>query len=292
MRLAILYGIVVAVIWGAQPVVSKFGYRASMTAEDLTFLRYAASGFVMLPFMMMRKDASTAFGLGWGRAAVLTLLAGPLYSLVLIGGLAWAPASHGALIYPAMTPVFSLILARVVLGRSEPVSVMGLSLLVAGVVAIGLANAGARGAAAPDQSWRGDALFVVAALMWAFYIVLIRKWNADPLVVVGIVQVGGLVYLPLYLAAKGLSVFQLETREVALQAVYHGIVVSILAVTLFNLSIRQLGARASMFTALVPLFGVALSVSLLNESASLQVIAGTAAIVAGLAWSLASRGPG
>ena len=87
------YGLAVALIWGAQPVVATFGYRASMTALDLTLLRFAASGLLMLPFFI-KRGAWNACGVGWPRAIVLALLAGPVYNLVLIGGLQWAPASH------------------------------------------------------------------------------------------------------------------------------------------------------------------------------------------------------
>jgi drug/metabolite transporter (DMT)-like permease len=288
MRLAIVYGIVVALIWAGQPVVSKLGYRVSLTAVDQTFLRYAVSGLLILPFVL-RRGVGDAFGLGWRRAFLLMLTAGPLYSLVLIGGLNWAPASHSALIYPALTPVFSLLLVKAVTGRAERYSIAGLLLLVVGVVLIGASNVIHHPGVQAASTWRGDLLFVLAALMWALYILFIRKWQAKPLVAVGIVQMSAVFYVLPYLLWKGLTVFQAEPAQIALQAVYHGIVVSIGAVTLFNLAIRDLGARASMFTALVPLFGVVLSVTLLGEPATLPIVLGTAAIVAGLVWSLATK---
>src|SRR5450631_1693626 len=76
------YGFAVALIWGAQPVIAMFGYRASMTAPGLTLLRFAASGLLMLPFFI-KRGVGNACGIAWPRAIALALLAGPLYNLVL-----------------------------------------------------------------------------------------------------------------------------------------------------------------------------------------------------------------
>jgi drug/metabolite transporter (DMT)-like permease len=144
-----LYGLAVALIWGAQPVVATFGYRAGLTAFDLTMLRFGASGLLMLPFVL-RRGLWDACGVGWRRAIVLTVLAGPAYNLVLIGGLHWAPASHSSLIFPACTPVFTALLARLLLKDRERIPVLGLTLLVCGVIAVKLGALLQPGAATPD----------------------------------------------------------------------------------------------------------------------------------------------
>ena len=285
MPIAVVYGVLAAMIWGGQPVVSKLGYRATMTADDLTFLRYVVSGTLMLPFVM-KRGIWNACGLGWRRAGILMLIAGPVYSLVLIGGLTWAPASHGALIYPALTPIFTALFAQYALAQTERPSRLGMALLVAGVIAIGVENAIHASAGSSVDVWKGDLLFVAAAILWALYIGLMRKWQTDPYVVMSIVQVSGLVYVPIYLAFHGLDVFAVPSDDVILQCVYQGIIVSILSVTLFNLAVRELGATASMFTALAPLIGVGLSVWVLGESASVWIGMGTIVIVTGLTLSL------
>lgn len=288
MRLAVLYGVLAALIWAGQPVVSKFGYHAGITAVDQTFLRYTTSGLLLLPFII-RRCGRNAFGLGWRRAAVLMLAAGPLYSLILIGGLAWAPASHSALIYPALTPVFGALLMKRLAGRSEHIPLPGLVLLVGGVVIIGLANMLRHDAQPIPHAWRGDLLFVLAALVWAVYLLLVRRWKADPFAAVGIVQMSAALYVLPYLAWKGFHIFHADWGQLTLQALYLGVGVSIGAVTLINLAVRELGAKASMFTALVPPFGVGLAVGLLGESATLPLLLGTSCIAAGLAWSLIAK---
>jgi drug/metabolite transporter (DMT)-like permease len=278
-----LYGLAVALIWGAQPVVATFGYRAGLTAFDLTMLRFGASGLLMLPFVL-KRGLWDACGVGWKRAIVLTLLAGPTYNLVLIGGLHWAPASHSSLIFPACTPVFTALLARLVLKDRERIQVVGLSLLVCGVIAVKLGALLQPGAATPD-AWRGDLLFVTAAVMWSTYTILMRRWSTNPLAVVSMIQVIGLLYLPIYFVFEGLAVLRVSAGAIALQTLYLGVISSIVSVLLFNLAVRDMGPKASMFTALMPVVGVGSAALLLGEPLTVGVVAGTVLIAAGLVFS-------
>jgi drug/metabolite transporter (DMT)-like permease len=283
MSMGVLYGLAVALIWGAQPVVATFGYRAGLNAFDLTMLRFGASGLIMLPFVL-KRGMWDACGVGWRRIIILTLLAGPTYNLVLIGGLHWAPASHSSLIFPACTPVFTALLARFVLKGKERIPVLGLALLVAGVIVVKLGALLQPGVVVADV-WRGDLLFIAAAVMWSTYTILMRRWNTNPLSVVAMIQVIGLAYLPVYFLFQGAAVLQVSFGAIALQTLYLGVVSSIVSVLLFNLAVRDMGPKASMFTALMPVVGVGTAVWLLDERLTLGVIGGTVLIAAGLFFS-------
>ncbi len=283
-----LYGLAVALVWGAQPVVASFGYQAGMTALDLTMLRFGVSGLLMLP-LFIRRGIWNACGVGWKHAIVFVLLAGPLYNMVLIGGLQWAPATHSSLIYPAFTPIFTALVARLLLDGQQRIPLLGLALLVAGVLTVKLGAILHPVAGVNPEAWRGDMLFVVAALMWSLYTVLMRRWDTEPLAVVAVVQVGGLVALPFYFLFEGLSVFRLDTTAVAIQALYMGIVVSVVSVLFFNLAVRLLGPKAAMFTALMPVVGVGLAVLLLGEPLTVSLVLGTVLIVGGLFIALKKK---
>jgi len=157
---------------------------------------------------------------------------------------------------------------------------------LAGVLAIKLGAVLHPDSGPGGEAWKGDLLFALAALMWTLYTVLTRRWNTPPLAVVAVVQVGGLLYVPFYFLAEGTGFLRAAPLAIATQAVYLGIVVSVVSVFLFNLAVRQLGARASMFTALMPVVGVSLAVLLLGEPASPSLALGTVLIVGGLFLSL------
>jgi len=239
----------------------------------------------MLP-LFLRSGVRDAGGFGWPRALVLILLAGPIYNMVLIGGLTWAPATHSSLIYPAFTPLFTALLAKLMLDRRENLPLAGLAMLIGGVLTIKLDGFLHPATSTYPHAWRGDLLFMTAALMWSFYTVLMRRWNTKPLAVVSVVQVGGLFYVPLYFAVQGFAVFRLDITAIAIQSLYQGVLVSVISILLFNLAVRQIGAKASMFTAVMPVVGVSLAVVLLNEPVSASLVAGTLLIVAGLFVSM------
>lgn len=283
--MGLVYGLLVALIWGAQPVVASFGYRASLDIFDLTVLRFAVSGIVMLPFFI-KAGAWNAAGIGWPKALILLLLAGPLYNMVLVGGLHWAPASHSSLIYPAFTPLFTSLLAKMMLDKRDGIPMLGLCLLLLGVVIVKAGSILQPQSTVYAQAWRGDLLFMLAALMWSLYTVLMRRWNTNPLSVVSVIQVGGLLYVPVYFFFAGTALFQLDAGAIAVQAVYQGLLVSVVSVLLFNLAVKQLGAKASMFTALMPIVGVSLAIIVLGETLTLSLLLGAVLISGGLFFSL------
>lgn len=287
--MSLLYGLLVAMIWGAQPVVATFGYRASLDIFDLTLVRFTLSGLVMLPFFI-RRGVGHASNMGWSRALVLLLLAGPLYNMVLVGGLHWAPASHSSLIYPAFTPLFTFMLAKLMLDKRDAIPLLGLGLLVAGVLVVKIGSVLQPQSTGYAQAWRGDLLFMLAALMWALYTVLMRRWNTDPLSLVSVIQVGGLLYVPFYFIFAGKALFRLDTAAIAVQAVYQGLLVSVVSTLLFNLAVRQIGAKASMFTALMPIVGVSLAIGVLGEPLSVSLLAGAILVSGGLYLSLRPAG--
>lgn len=285
MSASILQGVLVALIWGAQPVVSRYGYQLGLTAEDATLVRYLASGLLMLPYAF-RRGLGNACGIGWPRALCLFMLSGPLFSLILIGGVSYAPASHGALIHPGLTPLFGALISRFVLKRPERFSLAGMALLLSGIALIGFDGLHGQAAPGTDGAWRGDLLFVLSAFMWAWYMVLNKHWNTRPLDVVALVQVLSLSYVAPYLMLHGMQAFAHPASALALQAFFHGVLVSVLSVAIFNGVVARLGVKALMLGALSPLFGLTISALVLGEALRPALLAGAAAIVAGLAWSL------
>ncbi|MFS2115365.1 DMT family transporter [Herbaspirillum frisingense] len=280
----ILSGILVALIWGIQPVISRYGYQQGLTPYDATLVRYLTSGLLMLPYAW-RRGLIGACGVGWRRGLVLFLLSGPLFSLVLVGGVNYAPASHGALIHPALTPLFGMAISRFVFRQHERISPWGVLLLLAGLVLVGLNGILASGLT-PAGAWRGDLMFVLSALMWAWYLVLNRNWQVAPLDAVALTQVLSLACTLVALPWLGETTFSKPLPALALQSAYHGLLVSILSVALFNWVVARLGVRALMLNALSPLFGVAASAWVLQEPLSVSMMVGAVAIVAGLGMAL------
>lgn len=286
----LLSGILVALIWGVQPVISRYGFQQGLTPLDATLMRFLTSGVLILPFAW-RRGLRGACGVGWKRGLVLFLLSGPLFSLVLVAGVNYAPASHGALIHPALTPLFGMAISRYALGQRERISLWGVALLLAGLVLVALNGILASGGLAPDGAWRGDLLFVLSALMWSSYLMLNRAWKIAPLDAVALTQVLSLACMLLALPWLGTQTFSKPASALLLQSAYHGVLVSIVSVALFNWVVARLGVKALMLNALSPLFGVLASAWILGETLSVSMMIGAVAIVAGLGVTMTKTRP-
>jgi drug/metabolite transporter (DMT)-like permease len=285
--LAVVAGLAAMLLYAGQFVLSRWTIQRTLSFWDLAALRFGAAGLLLLP-VVLRHGLAGAAGVGWRRSLVLTLTAGGPYTLILFAGLSLAPAGHGAVIIPGATPVVSTALVWLWFGeRPWPARVTGLGLVVAGLVLVGWP--GLTGTAG-GRTWLGDLLFVVAGVLWGVFTVLARRWQVDPLRAAAMVWTLALAYLPIYALTIDSRLLTAPPGEVVFQAVYQGLGVAVLALTLYAWSIRVLGAAlASLFMPLVPVLGMLLAVPVLGEVPAPIQLAGVLAVSVGMA--LAAVGP-
>jgi drug/metabolite transporter (DMT)-like permease len=280
--LAVVAGVIAALIYGGQFVVTRWSMQRTLSSWDLAALRFGVAGILMLPIVVRHGTA----GIGWKRSLALAITAGAPYTLIMQAGLVVAPAAHGAVIVPGATPVVSAVLLWLWLGeRPWPAKIAGLVLIVIGLVLVGWP---ALTGGADDAVWVGDLLFVAAAVLWGLFAGLTRRWNVDPIRGTAVVWVMSLAYLPFYFALSGSSLLQAPRGEVVFQAVYQGIGVAIIALVLFSRAIGVLGvSSASLFMPLVPVFGVLLGVPVLGEVPAPIQLLGMAGVTVGIALAAA-----
>ena len=107
----IALGLVAAAIWGSCLAMAKAGVSAGLAPGDIAFIRYGVAGLVMLPWLVA-KGLRTCGGVGWARALILSVLVGPLFILIGVGGYRFAPLAHGAVMQPAALTILSIVLAE------------------------------------------------------------------------------------------------------------------------------------------------------------------------------------
>lgn len=192
----VIFGSLCALIWGIQAVVSRQSVHDGLSAVDVTLLRVGVAGLALLPLALKRARFPVG-PLGWRRALVLTALAGTPYSLVLVGGAAFAPAMHSAVIGPGFIPVIAALLGFLVIGeRAGPARIIGLILIVAGIAVFSWEAV--TGAPSREGAWRGDLLFVATAVMWASFGVLSKRWSVGAIDGTVTICVLSLLTLPLW----------------------------------------------------------------------------------------------
>ena len=90
LTVGLAWGLLAAAIWASYTVLARLAVKAGLSPGDLTLLRFLPGGLIMAP-LLWRWGFRDLGGIGWRRGLVLTLLAGPVFSLLLMSGFTLAP---------------------------------------------------------------------------------------------------------------------------------------------------------------------------------------------------------
>lgn len=241
-------------------VISSYSVRGTLTAYDITALRFGAAGLVMLP-ILIRKGLRVGPWGRWGGLWLAALMGAP-YNTVAILGMKYAPTSHAAgIINTTMLVLTTLAGILLLKERTSRLRLLGIAISIAG---IGFLLSATAGGADMDL---GHLLFLIGGAMWAGYAVSLKRWGADPLHVAALVcSLSGMIYLPIYLMFLPSQLSWDHWHEAAFQAVYQGIINSVFALICFNQGIKLLGAStASAFLPLIPVLATLLAIPVMGE---------------------------
>lgn len=241
-------------------VLSSYGVRGTLTAYDLTALRFGTAGLLLLPIAIKRGLRIGPHGI-WG-AVLLALMMGAVYNTLCVIGFKYAPTSHGSIIQTTvllLTTIGGVWLLREKLSKLQRV---GVALSVVGIGCLLMADQ-----ASMPNMWMGNALFLLGGVMWSAYALALREWQADPLQVTAAVAViSAAMFLPAYFLFLPSNINAGNLDEAVFQAIYQGIINSILAALCYNRAVQLLGAgNSSAFLPLIPILAALMAMPLLGE---------------------------
>lgn len=205
-----------------------------------------------------------------------------MYNVLFLYGLRLAPASDGAIIVPGLAPVFTALLAWIVL--RERVGAWAVAGFITAFVGLYLVMnpSGARSA----DRFLGDLLFVLGALCWGIYSVAGKTATArfTPVTATLYATVAGtLMLLPFAIAERGWDALASAPLVSWAGVLYLGTFGTVFAFVLFYEGLKRIGAgRASAFAFLVPVIGVVTSVLLLDEKLTGITVLGGVLVLMGL----------
>lgn len=281
------------IFWGGTPVAGKLVLR-DLPPLTVGVLRYGLATLLLLgvfwrqlpdPRSLRAQDLWILLWVG----VLGTFLNHILFFLALL----FAPASHGAIIPPTTSPIWTVLLAAR-LGRERVTAgqIGGMLLCLVGVVLVVRPERLATSAGASVLV--GDLLFLLGGVAWGVYSYLskvaMQRLSAVTTLTFGM-SVGTVFLAPAALVEWPWSALGAAGATAWGALGFLTLAGTVLSFLWWNVAIRRVGAgRTAVFSNLVPLFGVLLSWLVLGERLTVvQLVGGLLAVVGVLVCQGPSR---
>jgi drug/metabolite transporter (DMT)-like permease len=207
-----------AVLGGAWQVATRLATTTTIVPADLALLRYGIPAAVLLPLVL--RVGLLPRHVARRHLALMVLGAGLPFGLVAMSGTRFAPSAHMGVLMAGASPLFAAALAWL-LWRERPDRSRraGFVLMLLGVALLGSKSS----TAAEAQAWIGDALFLLAAGMWAGFTLSFRRAGLTPWQGAALVNVwSALLLLPWLVWRGALGLIDAPAHDILLQALWQG----------------------------------------------------------------------
>ena len=270
---------VAVVIWAAYPVATRAGVTGSFAPQELVTLRFGVGALLFLPYLLLQFR--TIGRKAWLQGVPLMVFQGAGMGALVIWGLQLAPANHQAALGPGVNLAWVALLGFLVFARKPSARlVVGALLCASGVLLIAWWSVSERNASV----LAGDAMFLAASALGAFYVLQLRSWGVGAIQGAAIVTVySAMVVVPWYFWSSPEPLWRVAPLELLWQILWQGVLIGCVAFIALNHAISKLGAeRSSAMVALVPVLSASLALVFLGEVPSPAEIAAFLAISAGV----------
>lgn len=279
-KIALLYPFIAIVLWAGNVIVSRLSAH-TIGPQAITFYRLLVAVLLMSPFVA---------GTAWRNRRAIWPHLGPLailgfLAMCLFQSLSYLAAetttATNMAVFTALTPLLTVALSATLLGErpslgmicGAPLSFAGLIYLVSGGDLSSLLRNGVH---------VGDALMLLAAIVYALYGVLLKRWNL-PVTGWQSTYMQALcalaVMFPAFLATP-VPLRQLNAETLPL-IVYAGALASVVLPFLWIRGVTELGPnRCAIFMNLLPVLTAAAAVVTLGEPVkAFQIVGGGLALL-------------
>jgi len=275
------------IIWGTTFISTKLLIKNGLTAEDILFYRFSIAYICIWTisprkiFARTIKDELLLVATG--------LCGGSLYFIAENRALGITLASNVSLIV-CTASIFTAILSHLFIKGEK----LRKNLIYGSFIALaGVAFVVFNGSFILKINPIGDLLTITAAIMWAFYSIILKKLDSkySTLFITRKVFFYGIVTLsPIFIISPLNTDKEILLRPIVLgNFIFLGIVASMLCYILWNMSIKHLGAvRTTNYVYVVPLVTLITSSIIINEPITFFAITGALLILSGV--YIAERG--
>ena len=299
----LLAAVITVSIWSAFIVIARASASRHLLPLDIAWARMVGASVVLLPWGWWLSQRAKARGealgslgglspLPWHITWRLGLFGGLGYAMLAYNGFFFAPAAHGSVLMPGFLPVWTSLLALLLLGeRLHGNRLMGLALIISGGMLVG--GSSLLHAFDGGTVWVGDVLFLCASFCWSTYSVMSRRLNLQAIpATIAITCFAFFSFVPLYTVLAWLQVlpshlFTAPITEVLWQALFQGGGSVVISGITFTQMIRHYGpVRSTMITSLVPGLSALGAVVFLGEPLGWHLLLGLSLVTFGILFGV------
>ena len=279
----VLAAVATVTIWAAFLIGTRFAVSGNLTVDEVLILRLIPAFLIMLPLMF--KLGVIIKGQSIFSLLMIALGATAVFPYLISTGVYYAPASDAGALAPGMLPFWTALFAFIITGeKPSKIRFFGLIIILVGAFLVGSYSI----LSSSDQStWKGHLLFLAGSGMWSIYSVYFRQSGIDPLtgLVFGLFW-GTAVVIPLLVVFGDVSFEKASTFDIFSMIILQGLLIAILAMLLYNFSIRQLGpAQTAAFGALTPILALIGGFIFLGETITLLKSVGIFIVAVGVVFA-------
>jgi drug/metabolite transporter (DMT)-like permease len=264
-------------IWTGFILVSRHGGKSVLTGWDVTALRFGVGSLIAL-FFLPRVTLPP-----YKVILLFSVFGGVGYAVTVYAAFRMAPAAHAAVLLPGALPFATAVIAWLWLRQKpSPAQRTALMLVFIGIT-LTAADTFSHGAHLTGMQMFGDLLFLCGSSTWAVFTLLLRRYPMSPLTAAVSTTLGSaILYLPVWWLFLPSTLNQAPVAEIAMQAIYQGVLVVFVAMMLYSFAVRCLGGQSvALLMAIVPGLAALAAVPVLGEPLSLFTLAGLAAVTMG-----------
>ena len=265
-----LYVAITMCIWGGFTITSRLNAIWHISPWDITALRFTLAFLILMPILLYKKDTAFLFK---KEPFILAMIGGVAYCLTCYSAFQFVPAAHAAVFLngciPLCTALAGFILYKQPFDRHTWLS---LGIMLSAILVMSILMYEETGVAFGI----GDLLFVLAAVLWGTFTVLLRQWKLSAWhSMAGVAIWSAIVYVPIYIVFLPKHLDQASPAHLVMQTLFHGIFVVIIATLAYVEAIKRLGAfKTGSIVTLAPFIAAIIAVPLLNEPLSIAMMCG------------------
>ena len=285
-----------SLFWGTSFAAAKIALR-ELSPLNLVMVRFGLASVLLAGIFTLGRERPRIHRRDLPRFLVLGFLVISSYFYIQFAALRFTTTVASSLIM-ASSPIFTALISHATgRGRLRMAAAAGIAIAFLGVVLV--VTKGSWSGLLQSDSWKGDLLLLVNALVWSGFTVygqtLVQVYR--PFVAIACVQVAGtLPLLPLAFISTRLAPEPLwvQVRHLTwsawLGALYLAGPCSVFAYQMWYKGVEALGpVRTSVFLYLNPLFALGAAIVVLHEPLTLFTLAGGAMVILGVYATNASR---